>query len=156
MADRPAGARALAVDLLTRVERDRAYASILLDATLARGALQAKEAALLTELTYGVLRWRGTLDWLLEAVGRRRMADLPVRLRQILRVGAYQLRFLDRVPAYAAVSEAVALAKGPGGHEGWASLVNALLRRLAERRDALPVPEADDVAERLALTFSHP
>ena len=156
MADRPAGARALAVDLLTRVERDRAYASILLDATLARGALESKEAALLTELTYGVLRWRGTLDWWLETVGRRRMADLPVRLRQILRVGAYQLRFLDRIPAYAAVSEAVALAKGPGGHQGWASLANALLRRLAEGRDALPVPEAEDVAERLALRFSHP
>jgi len=77
------------VDLLTRVERDRAYASILLDATLARGALESKEAALLTELTYGVLRWRGTLDWWLETVGRRRMADLPVRLRQILRVGVY-------------------------------------------------------------------
>jgi 16S rRNA (cytosine967-C5)-methyltransferase len=156
LADRPAGARALAVDLLTRVERDRAYASILLDATLARGALESKEAALLTELTYGVLRWRGTLDWWFEAVGRRRMADLPVRLRQILRVGAYQLRFLDRIPAYAAVSEAVTLAKGPGGHQGWASLANALLRRLAERRDALPVPETDDVAERLALWFSHP
>ena len=156
MADRAAGARALAVDLLTRVERDRAYASLLLDATLARGALPAREAALLTELTYGVLRWQGTLDWLLEAVGRRRLADLPVRLRQILRVGAYQLRFLDRVPAYAAVSEAVALAKGRGGHRGWASLANALLRRLAERRDAVPVPEMEDVAERLALTFSHP
>lgn len=156
LADRPAGARALAVDLLTRVERDRAYASILLDATLARGALESKEAALLTELTYGVLRWRGTLDWWFEVVGRRQMADLPVRLRQILRVGAYQLRFLDRIPAYAAVSEAVTLAKGPGGHQGWASLANALLRRLAERRDALPVPETDDVAERLALRFSHP
>jgi len=156
LADRPAGARALAVDLLTRVERDRAYASILLDATLARGALESKEAALLTELTYGVLRWRGTLDWWFEVVGRRQMADLPVRLRQILRVGAYQLRFLDRIPAYAAVSEAVTLAKGPGGHEGWASLANALLRRLAERRDALPVPETDDVAERLAVQFSHP
>ena len=156
LADRPAGARALAVDLLTRVERDQAYASILLDATLARGALESKEAALLTELTYGVLRWRGTLDWWFEVVGRRQMADLPVRLRQILRVGAYQLRFLDRIPAYAAVSEAVTLAKGPGGHEGWASLANALLRRLAERRDALPVPETDDVAERLAVQFSHP
>lgn len=156
MADRPAGARALAVDLLTRVERDRAYASVLLDATLARGGLPGKEAALLTELTYGVLRWRGTLDWLVETVGRRRVADLPVRLRQILRVGAYQLRFLDRVPAYAAVSEAVALAKGPGGHEGWASLANALLRRLADRRAALPVPDMQDPVERLALQFSHP
>src|SRR3972149_4989860 len=156
LADRPAGARALAVDLLTRVERDQAYASILLGATLARGARESKEAALLTELTYGVLRWRETLDWWFEAVGRGQMADLPVRLRQILRVGAYQLRFLDRIPAYAAVSEAVTLAKGPGGHQGWASLANALLRRLAERRDALPVPETDDVAERLALRFSHP
>ena len=82
------GARALAVDILTRVERDRAYASLLLDATLAREGLQANEAALLTELTYGVLRWRGTLDWLFKTVGGRCLADLPVRLRQILRVGA--------------------------------------------------------------------
>jgi 16S rRNA (cytosine967-C5)-methyltransferase len=156
LAERAAGARALAVDLLTRVERDRAYASLLLDATLARRALDPREAALLTELTYGVLRWRATLDWLLETVGRRRIADLPVRLRQILRVGAYQLRFLDRVPAYAAVSEAVAAAKGPGGHEGWASLANALLRRLAERRESLPVPDMADATERLALAFSHP
>ncbi|MBI4390557.1 MAG: 16S rRNA (cytosine(967)-C(5))-methyltransferase RsmB, partial [candidate division NC10 bacterium] len=70
MAERAAGARALAVDLLTRVERDRAYASLLLDATLAKRTLDAREAALLTELTYGVLRWRATLDWLLETVGR--------------------------------------------------------------------------------------
>ncbi len=150
------GARALAVHILTRVERDRSYASLLLDATLAREGLQAKEAALLTELTYGVVRWRGTLDWLLETVGGRRVADLPVRLRQILRVGAYQLRFLNRIPAYAAVSEAVALAKGAGGHQGWASLTNALLRRFADRRDTLPAPEMEDAAERLALTFSHP
>ena len=156
LAKRAIGARALAVDLLTRVERDRAYASLLLDATLAKRALDPREAALLTELTYGVLRWRAALDWLLETVGRRRIADLPVRLRQILRVGAYQLRFLNRVPSYAAVSEAVAAAKGPGGHEGWASLSNALLRRLAERRDGLPVPEMPDVTERLAIAFSHP
>jgi len=156
LADRVSGARALAVHILTRVERDRVYASLLLDATLAREGLQPNEAALLTELTYGVVRWRGTLDWLLETVGGRRVADLPVRLRQILRVGAYQLRFLNRIPAYAAVSEAVALAKGAGGHQGWASLTNALLRRFADRRDTLPAPEMEDVAERLALTFSHP
>jgi 16S rRNA (cytosine967-C5)-methyltransferase len=130
--------------VLLRVETDGAYASRALGAALDRASeLSQVERGLATELVYGVLRRRARLDRALDAVSERGLGDLDPEIRNVLRVGAYQILFLDRIPAYAAVNETVEAAKTvkAGRYRG---LANALLRRIAERGEPpLPDPAAD-------------
>ncbi|HUK54396.1 MAG TPA: 16S rRNA (cytosine(967)-C(5))-methyltransferase RsmB [Candidatus Binatia bacterium] len=153
-------ARAAAFDALLRVERDAAFATDALDAILRRSAAARDDAALATELTLGVLRWRGLLDFLIERCTSRSVETLDREVLLALRLGLYQLRYLSRVPASAAVNESVELVKRARKSSA-AALVNAALRRAAADatlRDAAEgfVPPDYSVAERLALAGSHP
>jgi 16S rRNA (cytosine967-C5)-methyltransferase len=115
-----------------------------------------RDQGFLRELVFGTLRWLRRLDAILAQAANRPLAQIEPVLLAPLRVGAYQLLLLDRVPAHAVVDEAVTLA-GQLTHRGGASFVNAVLRRIA-RSPALaewPVSEADPVA-RLALELAHP
>ncbi len=153
------GARRLALEVLTRVEDQKAYASLLLDAKLQRARLSRQEAALATELTYGVLRWQGRLDYLLAAVADRPWETIDPALRRLLRLGAYQLLFLSRMPAYAAVNETVALtpAAGRQGTRGPKAFMNAVLRSLQRQHAVLHFPDpAVDPVGALAARWSHP
>jgi len=107
----PAPARTVAARVLERVERDAAFADLALEAELARAPLTQRDAALATELVYGTLRWQRYLDWIVAPHSRRRLTTLDPRVRVLLRMTAYQLAFLARVPAFAAVSDAVSLAR---------------------------------------------
>jgi 16S rRNA (cytosine967-C5)-methyltransferase len=150
-------ARAIALEVLLRVEREAAFAADLLHARL-RGTVRREDAALATELVFGVLRWQRLLDvWLARHLPRPpESLDVPVRLA--LRLGAYQLRFLNRIPAHAAVNESVEWVKRAGVHSA-AALVNAVLRRMAKEADR-PVetllPASLTGLERLAVLHSHP
>lgn len=149
-------ARRLALEVLLRVERDRAYANLLLDARLSRSDLSPADRGLATELTYGVLRWRGRLDWMLQACLDRPLPAVEAEVLTLLRLGAYQLLFLDRVPAFAAVKETVELGKRRRG-TGVAGLVNAVLRRLQRTRDTIPWPDPlRNPTAYLATVWSHP
>jgi 16S rRNA (cytosine967-C5)-methyltransferase len=106
------------------------------------------------ELVKGTLRWRGRLDWVLDRLVHIGLTQVQPWVRNILRMGAYQILFLDRVPAHAAVDESVKLAHRYG-HPGTAGLVNSVLRRLVEEKDGQTPPEGDDV-ESLAIWGSHP
>jgi len=120
-------ARSLALGVLVRVSRDQAYAAAALAQALTDAKLPLAERALATEICYGVLRTEPHLRRRLERHTDLRRTDLEVLT--ILLVGAYQLEFLDRVPAHAAVSESVNLARNVGS---WASgFVNAVLRKVA-------------------------
>jgi 16S rRNA (cytosine967-C5)-methyltransferase len=133
--------RDLARSVLDRVEQSGAFANRALSAALDRApALGAAERGLATELVYGVLRRRARLDRALESFAQKGLSGLEPRVRTALRVGAYQLMFLDRVPAYAAVNETVEACKALGG-PGVGRLANALLRRLADRGEP-PLPDA--------------
>lgn len=117
------GARRLAAEVLVRIERDGAYANLVLPAALERSALSARDRAFATDLVYGTTRRRASCDWL---VGRYLLReDLDPKVRACLRLGAYQLGFTG-VAAHAAVGETVAVA--PRRARG---LVNAVLRRVA-------------------------
>ena len=152
---RPASpARAVAMRVLERVETDGAFADLALDAELRRRALPVRDVALATELILGTLRWQRYLDWILAPHSRRRLPALDPRVRVLLRLTAYQLAFLERVPAFAAVNDAVTLARGA---PGVAEYVNAVLRAFArrgaaEREPALP----RDPLEALATRCSFP
>lgn len=143
--------RRLALELLVRVERDRSYANLLLDARLKRQKLSDRDRALTTELCYGVLRHRGTIDFLLAQVLDRPLAMVDLDVRNLLRLGAYQLFYLTKVPTYAAVHETVRLAG-----RGTRSYVNAILRAV-ERRGPLRKEELpEEQVSRLAVRYSHP
>jgi 16S rRNA (cytosine967-C5)-methyltransferase len=120
------GARLLAWQVLMAVEAG-GFASDLLEER-SRG-LDPREAALATELVMGVLRRRAQLDWLLGKSSSRPVAGLDREVLTVLRLGAYQLRFLDRIPGHAAVSESVALVRRARKLSA-AGYVNAVLRRL--------------------------
>jgi 16S rRNA (cytosine967-C5)-methyltransferase len=129
--------------VLVRVERDRAFADLALDAELRDGRLSALDRALATELAYGTLRMRGRLDTVLGHVLDRDLSKLEARIRNLLRLGTYQLLFLQKVHDGAAVSESVELAKRVG-LERAAGLVNAVLRRVAQRAQAVRFPSLED------------
>ena len=129
--------------------------SVLLYHTLARSTLSAVDRALATTITLGVLRHRGRIDHAIARLLSRPLANLPPAIRTVLRIGAYQLMMLDRIPPPVAVSEATALARRHG-HAGTAGLVNAVLRRLAaEGPSALPDPEREPIAH-AEVAYSHP
>lgn len=141
--------------MLNRAEAADAFVSILLFRTLERTALSGADRALATAITLGVLRHRGRLDHALGHLLERPLEDLPAAIRTILRMGAYQILDLDRMPDAAAVSESVRLARRHG-HAGTARLVNAVLRRLAaEGPPPLPDPGPDPIAA-VAVAYSHP
>jgi 16S rRNA (cytosine967-C5)-methyltransferase len=162
-------ARTIAFEILQRVETGGAYAADALHARLTAGkkrregageTAKRQDAALATELVFGVLRWRRLLDFLIERQARRPAEGLDADVRQALRLGAYQLLFLDRIPASAAVNESVELTKRAGKRQA-APLVNAVLRRMPKgpfRAETfargLPVGMAE--AERLGILYSHP
>lgn len=140
----PPTARALARGVLDRVERDGAYAGRALAAALDRArALSPEDKGLATELVYGVLRRRARLDRALDAFARTGTTGLDPGVRIALRVAAYQILFLDRVPDYASVSDAVEAIKSLGGR-GLAGFANGLLRSLARKGEpSLPDAAAD-------------
>lgn len=155
-----ATARKIAFDVLRRVAAEDAYAADLLYAELGSNVKRA-DASLATELTLGVLRWQRLLDFLLGRRLERRCEQLDLEVLLALRLGLYQLRYLDRVPHHAAINESVELVKR--AHKSSAAgMVNAVLRRMAaeariagEELEKL-ISSGAGVEERLGILYSHP
>jgi 16S rRNA (cytosine967-C5)-methyltransferase len=152
------GARKIAYDCLWRVETDAAFAANLLASNLVT-SLPLADRALVTELVLGVLRQQTLLDYYLTKLLTLPLAKLDTAVRLILRLGLYQLLFLARVPAHAIVNEAVKLVKQCRKTSA-ASLVNAVLRRAAQRiaaqeADFLTITAATK-SEKWSIQYSHP
>jgi len=149
-------AREAAVGVLQEVEEKEAYINLVLNRTLSKLSLTNAERSLLTELSYGVISRLNTLDWVLSLTLTRPLDKLTIPIRNILRMGTYQLLFLERIPDSAAVDESVKLAYR-FGHRGVAGLVNAVLRKVIEIKEKLPWPskiESPDLF--LSLRYSYP
>ncbi len=152
---KPTEPRAQAVRILKAVEEQSAFADAALGRTLAERTFDPRDAALLTRLVYGVLAWQLRLDWSLSHFARRPLAAMDPAVVIVLRLGLFQLLFLDRIPPHAAVNTSVDLGRKLGGG-GAAKFVNAILRRvLREGEFALP-DAASDLAAHLAIRWSHP
>ncbi|MBA5866483.1 MAG: 16S rRNA (cytosine(967)-C(5))-methyltransferase RsmB [Nitrospira sp. CR1.3] len=151
----PSSARAVALSVLAQSVRTEDGVDLLLDREIATNPLDSRDRALAVELSYGVLRHRGTIDWRLQPVTDKPLRRLPILVQMILRLGAYQLLYLDRIPPSAAVNESVQLAKINRRVLGrdWSGLVNAVLRvLLREPARSWPV----DAAKSLAVRHSVP
>ncbi len=147
------GGREAALEALTACRRLDAWSDSSLK-TACRG-LDRREAALAARLAYGVLQNRALLDFYLDACCTQRFAELEPFIRDVLRLGAYQVLYMDRVPDSAAVDESVALVKRKKRQRA-AGLVNAVLRRLSREKGELPALPETDRAEYLSLCYSHP
>lgn len=145
-------ARLAAFEILRRVA-DGAYASVLLAAHAEE--LGPQDRALCHELVMGVLRRQLWLDRLAEHYSNRKVAELDVAVRTVLRLGLYQLRFLSRVPASAAVNESVNLVHFARLRSA-GSFVNAILRRATREPEVDPTSNIDDPLEYLSVAASHP
>ncbi len=131
-----AAPRRLAVDALVRIHRDKGYSNIVLFTALESETMTPQDKALFSRLVYGVVERRLTLDYCIDKVSSVKMKKMHPTLREIMRVGAYQLLYMDKIPPSAAVNESVKLAKSMG--QGRASgLVNAVLRNIDRQRDGL-------------------
>jgi 16S rRNA (cytosine967-C5)-methyltransferase len=139
--------------VLVRVEQDRAFADLALEHALEQTKLHPRDASLCTEIVYGTLRWRRHLDWRLRPHLERPLAKLDPWVRTLLRLTAYQLFFLDRIPRWAAVDEAVSLARLKARSPGPAEFVNAVLRSLTRSTEppALPATPLEALATRLSF-----
>jgi 16S rRNA (cytosine967-C5)-methyltransferase len=147
-------ARALAIEVLARVEATDAWLTPVLDARLSESVLgDGRDVGLVTELCYGATRRRLALDFALLGVSDRRLETLEDRVLAALRVGAYQL-FYGRMPARAAVAETVEAVKEVGLARA-AGFVNAVLRQLAAL-PGQPLPPLEPWVEHLAVRESHP
>lgn len=148
-------ARDTALKVLIACRTHGAWADAALKAQLARDQLSPQDAALCSRMVYGVTQNRLLLDFYLAAYCSQKPDHLQPPLLDILRLGAYQILFLDKVPDRAAVSEAVELAKRSGRGQA-AGLVNAVLRKLSQNKNALPsIPDRDEV-KFLSIRYSHP
>jgi 16S rRNA (cytosine967-C5)-methyltransferase len=151
----PIGARELALQLLVAIESRSAYSDRLLENRLRDSELSPEDAHLVTALVQGSLRRRATLDHHLAYFARENWGGLPAWIKAALRLGTFQILFMDRIPARAAVDESVELAK-KYGHPGTAGLANAILRKLAAGERA-PYPDLEShPVDHLAALHSHP
>lgn len=126
------------------------------------GLIDERDRALAAEIATGVQRWRAALDHVIAAFARRPLAKLDREILEILRLSAYQLLHLTRVPASAVVHDAVNLVRRAGKTSA-AGFVNAVLRQISRQRDALPLPPRPAAAgdrgaalDYLSVTLSHP
>ena len=150
--------RSVALDILTRVTATDAYAEPLLDAALENNrVLDRRDRAFITELVYGTLRWRGRLDWAIRSASNVPLDRIEPDVLDLMRMAAYQILFLDRVPDSAAVDESVEMVKTRSRGKRAAGFVNAILRRIAREKDRIAWPEAaSDPAGYLSVILSHP
>src|SRR5512138_3311102 len=147
--------RRAAFHTLARIYKERSYADLLIDRELSLGQIQGPDRGLYTELVYGVLRRQGSLDHVMAQFSKTPPAKLERAVLILLRLGIYQLLFLDRVPASAAVNETVKLAHDLAPRA--AGFINAVLRTTDRQREQIsyPDPGRDPVAH-LASRYSHP
>lgn len=144
--------REAALFVLERCRREKAWAGAALDSIIREEKVTEKDAALASQLALGVLQNDSLLDYYLSGFYS---GKLQPKLRDILRLGIYQILFMDKIPDHAAVSECVALSRANGFGRA-SGLVNAVLRRVSENKTNLPPVPGEGTAENLSIRFSHP
>ena len=148
--------RGLAVKVLTRVERTDSYLDKLIDSEIRADGLNDYDKSLLNEICHGVMRWFRRLDWFLNGFYRGQYEKCVPEIKNALRVALYQILFLNKIPDYAAVNEAVEFVKR-FSTQRHGDVVNGLLRTIIRTKNDLvyPTREIDEV-KYLGIMQSHP
>ncbi|RJQ24904.1 MAG: 16S rRNA (cytosine(967)-C(5))-methyltransferase RsmB [Peptococcaceae bacterium] len=149
-------ARDMALQVLKAVDGEGAYAGLALNHILGKYRPGKLDRAFATELAYGVLRSLNTLDWVLGRFFKKPLSDQTVWIRNILRLGVYQLLFMDRVPPSAVCNEAAELAR-KYGRAGTVRFVNGVLRNVVRKKKEISFPDrSEDPVAHISLRYSHP
>ena len=146
--------RELALKVLYKIDKEEAYSNIALNEVLNanREKLKPQDVGLISEITYGVTTWKLTLDVIIEKHSKIKMKKISPWVKNILRMGIYQILFLDKIPQSAAVNESVNLAKRYG-HKTSANFVNAILRKVS-MVDYAELFKIKDPIEKISKTTS--
>lgn len=147
-------ARTKIIEILTKVETRQAFTDKLLDREI--DELNEIDRSLVTEVVNGVLRWQYRLDWILSQLYVGEYDSLIPDVKNNLRASTYQLIYLDKVPAYAVLNEAVEIAKNKFNQKT-ANLINAILRNFLRQQKKLEYVEMQlEILDRMAVKYSHP
>ena len=148
--------REIALKSLYRIDKNEGYSNIVLNDEIKqnREKLDNKDIGLISEIVYGVTTWRLTLDEIIKKYSKIKLKKISPWILNILRMGIYQIIFLDKIPKSAAVNESVNLAKRYG-HSSSSNFVNAVLRKV-EKKDYEEFFEIKDDIERISKTNSMP
>lgn len=148
-------ARRAALDALERCRRSGAWSGASVDGAIKKYELDRRNAALAARLCLGVLQNSACLDFYISKFSSRKLTNIEPKTLDILRLGAYQLSFMDRIPPSAAVDESVKLCNLCGIKRA-SGFVNAVLRRMSEKRNELPEPPGKGNSEYLSVKYSYP
>lgn len=142
--------RRLALDLLNKCEAGKSFSNIAIDTAIRRGSLSPADRALLTALFYGAIEKKLTLDYIIDSLSSIPKSKIEKDTRNALRLGIYQLAFMDKIPSHAAVNETVSLVGGRSR-----SFVNAILRRYLREADSIVFPaRSADITKYLSVKYS--
>lgn len=148
--------REVALKIIYKIDREKAYSNIALDETIKeyRNKLDDRDIGFISELVYGIITWKLTLDEIIKKYSKIKLKKISPWILNILRMGIYQIVFLDKVPKSAAVNESVNLAKRYG-HKSSSNFVNAILRKI-EKKDYEELFNIEDNIERISKTTAMP
>lgn len=148
-----ADSRETALKVLYRIEYEDAYSNLALKEQLAKSSLDARDRAFVSALVYGVVQRKYTIEYLISSFSKIKPKKISKYILLILKIGIYQLLYMDKVPDSAAVNESVKLARRYG-HASSAGFVNGILRSIEREKENLPEPK--DESERIAMHYSFP
>lgn len=149
-------ARKLALKAIVEIEKEEGYSNLVLNNIINenRKNLTEKDISLISELVYGVITWKITLDEIIKKYSKIKLKKISIWILNVLRIGIYQIIFLDKIPKSAAVNESVNLAKRYG-HRASSNYVNAILRKV-EKDDYEKLNEIENETERISKMYSMP
>ncbi|HEX21392.1 MAG TPA: 16S rRNA (cytosine(967)-C(5))-methyltransferase RsmB, partial [Actinobacteria bacterium] len=148
-------ARRIALKIKNAIDSKSGYSNLELRSQLAKTDLSSRDKALVTELVSGTLRRQGTIDWIITVFSNTPFDKLDLIIKNILRLAIYQIWFIDNIPDYAAINEAVEMVKTFSPNR--APFINGLLRAALRNKSSLPWPDRDEKpAEYISIKYSHP
>lgn len=149
-------ARQIALEILYKIDVKKKYPHPLLEKAFCSNKFSSLDKRLINELVNGVLRWCNKIDWIIEQFSSRRLNRINPYVKNILRLGVYQLLFLDKIPPFAAINESVNLAylfkceKSKG-------FINGLLRTVDRQRDNITFPDfCKEAVKHISIVYAHP
>ncbi len=147
--------REIAINILKEINENEAYSNISITRNI-EDVVSSLDESFIREIVYGVIENKLQIDWIIMQFSKIKLKKIAPTIQEILRIGVYQIIFMDRIPNSAAVNESVKLAK-KYGHKGSVGFVNAILRNISKNKDNIKLPEKDkNPIEYLSIKYSHP
>ncbi len=148
--------RKLALEILNRVENHNSFLNILISSFFSEYQLKEQDKALIQEISYGVTRFKKRLDWIINQFLTNKKKKIPLPIWNILRMGIYQILYLEKIPDYALVYELVELVKH-SPYPAFSGMVNAILRNMLRKSDTIEWPDIEsDPVKHISVFYSYP